>query len=193
MNNIWAREKDYYKRRPIKASSDFSIFKKNDTYYSDEEIDSIRQWADIVDFAKRYLKLKRNWRTSSYYWLCPFHQERTASFAVNPARQIFHCFGCWCGWNIFTFAMRMEWISFWEALNLIKKTYKIKVKRKYWKVYKDKYFEIILWETRFWKKVEYLDFLQDETSQRVKNLIYQRIQDNYDSVHWKSLSEVLKN
>jgi DNA primase len=80
---------------------------------SPEKIEEIREASDIVQVVSGYLTLQH--RGKNYFGLCPFHQEKTPSFSVNPAMQIFHCFGCGAGGNVFTFVMRMEKLSFPEA------------------------------------------------------------------------------
>ena len=82
--------------------------------YSDEIIDEIRQSNDIVDVISQYVRLKRSGR--NYFGLCPFHNEKSPSFSVSPDKQIFHCFGCGVGGNVFTFLMKIEGISFIEAI-----------------------------------------------------------------------------
>lgn len=82
--------------------------------YSDELIEEVRQSNDIVDIISQYVHLTRKGR--NYFGLCPFHNEKSASFSVSPDRQIFHCFGCGVGGNVYTFLMKIEGITFKEAL-----------------------------------------------------------------------------
>ncbi len=79
----------------------------------DATVDEIRDRSNIVDLIGRFVSLKR--AGSNYKGLCPFHEEKTPSFNVNPDRQIFHCFGCGEGGNVFTFLMRRENLTFPEA------------------------------------------------------------------------------
>jgi len=81
---------------------------------ADEKIDEIRERTDIVEVVSSYLSLKRS--GVNHQGLCPFHQEKSPSFNVNSARQIFHCFGCGVGGNVFSFLMRMEGLSFPDAV-----------------------------------------------------------------------------
>ena len=81
---------------------------------SDEKIQEIRERADIVEVISSYLTLKK--AGANYQGLCPFHGEKTPSFNVNPARQTFHCFGCGVGGDVFGFLMRMDGLSFPEAI-----------------------------------------------------------------------------
>ena len=80
----------------------------------DELIDRIREANDIVDVISEHVQLKR--AGGNFKGLCPFHQEKTPSFNVNPARQIYHCFGCGVGGNAITFLMEYEKIGFVDAL-----------------------------------------------------------------------------
>jgi len=82
--------------------------------YSDELIEDVRQSNDIVDIISQYVHLTRKGR--NYFGLCPFHNEKSPSFSVSPDRQIFHCFGCGVGGNVYTFLMKIEGITFKEAL-----------------------------------------------------------------------------
>jgi len=81
---------------------------------SDEKIDEVRNAADIVEVISGYVKLKK--RGKNYLGLCPFHTEKTPSFTVSAEKQMYHCFGCGKGGNIFTFLMEMDKISFVEAV-----------------------------------------------------------------------------
>ncbi len=85
--------------------------------YSDEIIDEVRQTNDIVDIISQYVRLKRSGR--NYFGLCPFHNEKSPSFSVSPDKQIFHCFGCGAGGNVFTFLTKIEGINFVEAVQML--------------------------------------------------------------------------
>ncbi|MBM3263951.1 MAG: DNA primase [candidate division Zixibacteria bacterium] len=80
----------------------------------EELVDTIRAQADIVDVVSDFVTLKKTGK--NYSGLCPFHNEKTPSFSVNPERQIFHCFGCGKGGNVFTFLMEHEKMTFIEAV-----------------------------------------------------------------------------
>ncbi len=80
-------------------------------------IDEIRNKADILQIVGEYVPLKK--RGKNYIGLCPFHSEKTPSFTVSPDKQIFHCFGCNEGGNIFSFLMKIENISFAESVELL--------------------------------------------------------------------------
>ena len=83
----------------------------------DEKIDEIRSASDIVDVISSYVTLKK--RGKNYLGLCPFHQEKTPSFTVSAEKQMYHCFGCGVGGNVFTFVMEHEKVSFIEAVRTL--------------------------------------------------------------------------
>jgi len=83
-------------------------------FFSDDTRERIRAASDIVDVIGSYLPLKR--AGANFTALCPFHKEKTPSFNVNPQRQIFHCFGCHKGGDVFKFVMEYESIDFPEAV-----------------------------------------------------------------------------
>lgn len=85
--------------------------------YSDELIDEIKNSNDIVDIVSQYVRLKRT--GSNYSGLCPFHSEKSPSFFVSPNKQIFHCFGCGVGGNVFHFISKIEGINFRESVQLL--------------------------------------------------------------------------
>lgn len=83
-------------------------------YYEEDFVDEVRSRNDIVDVISTYVNLKRS--GSNYVGLCPFHNEKTASFSVSPGKQMYYCFGCGAGGNVFTFLMEYENLTFVEAL-----------------------------------------------------------------------------
>ena len=83
--------------------------------YSDDIIEEVRMKNDIVDVISQYVRLTR--RGSSYFGLCPFHNEKTPSFSVTPSKQMYYCFGCGAGGNVYNFVMQYENYSFGEALS----------------------------------------------------------------------------
>ena len=89
-------------------------------------IDSIRETSDILDVISQFVDLKQ--RGANYFGICPFHEEKTASFSVAPSKQIYHCFGCNNGGNVFSFVMEYQKISFPEAVRFVADRYNIEIK-----------------------------------------------------------------
>lgn len=86
-------------------------------YYPDEIVEEIRMKNDIVDVISGYVKLQK--KGSSYFGLCPFHNEKSPSFSVSQGKQMYYCFGCGAGGNVFTFIMEYENFSFKEAVKFL--------------------------------------------------------------------------
>lgn len=84
---------------------------------SEEDINQIREKNDLVEIVSHYVTLKKSGR--SFKGLCPFHSEKTPSFMVDPAKQLYHCFGCSEGGNAFTFVMKMDNLTFPEAVRVL--------------------------------------------------------------------------
>ncbi len=83
-----------------------------------ETIDLVRDRAQLVEIVKRYVpSLKK--RGANYIALCPFHKEKTPSFTVSPEKQIFHCFGCHLGGNVFSFVSKIEGLNFPESVRFV--------------------------------------------------------------------------
>lgn len=93
-----------------------------------EIIDQIRQVANIVDIASQYTTLKR--RGKKYVGLCPFHSEKDPSFTVDEEKQLFHCFGCGAGGDVFTLVMEKENLSFPEAMRSLAQRYNLTIPQK---------------------------------------------------------------
>jgi DNA primase len=94
----------------------------------DDKIAEVRERAGIVEVISDYISLKKS--GSNFQGLCPFHGEKTPSFNVNPGRGIFHCFGCGVGGNALTFVMKMEGISFPEAVKLLAKRVGVEIEER---------------------------------------------------------------
>lgn len=84
--------------------------------FSGDFKEEVKEKIDIVDVVSDYVELKRSGK--NYKGLCPFHQEKTPSFTVNPANQFYHCFGCNAGGDVFNFLMEIEHITFFESLKM---------------------------------------------------------------------------
>lgn len=92
-------------------------------YIPDEKIEAIRQASDIVDVISESISLRRAGR--NFLGLCPFHAEKTPSFTVSPEKQIFYCFGCGAGGNVFSFLMKHGGLSFPESARMLAGRYGI--------------------------------------------------------------------
>ena len=88
-------------------------------YYPDEVVEEIRMKSDIVEVLSGYVKLQK--KGSNYFGLCPFHNEKSPSFSVSGVKQMYYCFGCGAGGNVFTFIMEYENYSFQEAVKFLAK------------------------------------------------------------------------
>lgn len=86
-------------------------------YYSDELIEEVRLANDIVNVISDYVRLQK--KGSTHFGLCPFHNEKTPSFSVSQAKQMYYCFGCGAGGNVITFLMQYENYTFQEALQAL--------------------------------------------------------------------------
>jgi len=88
-------------------------------------VEQIKQVASLVEIASQYTSLKK--RGNRFVGLCPFHSEKTPSFTVDDERQLYHCFGCGAGGDLFTFVMEKEGLSFSEAVRYLAEKYNIEI------------------------------------------------------------------
>ena len=86
-------------------------------FYSDDVIEEVRSRNDVVDLIGNYIKLTK--KGSSYFGLCPFHNEKSPSFSVSRDKQMYYCFGCGAGGNVFTFVMEYENYTFVETVKYL--------------------------------------------------------------------------
>jgi DNA primase len=98
-------------------------------FIPDEKISEILHAADIVDIVSESVILKKSGR--NYFGLCPFHSEKTPSFSVNPAKQIFHCFGCGAGGDALAYVMKYHGLPFPEAAKMLARKYNIVVETRH--------------------------------------------------------------
>jgi DNA primase len=91
----------------------------------EDVVERVRESADIVEIVSEHLRLRQTGR--NFKALCPFHSEKTPSFIVSPEKQIYHCFGCGAGGNVFNFLMQVESISFPEAVRMLADRYGIEI------------------------------------------------------------------
>ncbi|MGA9176937.1 MAG: CHC2 zinc finger domain-containing protein, partial [Desulfobacterales bacterium] len=94
-------------------------------FIPEDKVLEIKNAADIVEVVSESVLLKKTGK--NYVGLCPFHSEKTPSFTVSPQKQIFYCFGCAAGGNIFSFIMKRDGISFPEAARILSRQYGIDV------------------------------------------------------------------
>lgn len=93
--------------------------------FADDTIEQVRERADIVEVIGTHVRLRRSGR--NFMGLCPFHNEKTPSFSVNPERGFFHCFGCGAGGTVFNFIMKVEGLTFPEAIESLARRYGIRL------------------------------------------------------------------
>ncbi|MDD5760533.1 MAG: CHC2 zinc finger domain-containing protein [Candidatus Pacebacteria bacterium] len=129
-------------------------------------LEEIKNKLDVVEIIGQYLKLEK--AGANYKALCPFHKEKTPSFFVSPSRQIWHCFGCNCGGDIFTFVMKIENIEFKEALEMLAKKAGVKLipESPQLRSQKQKLLDInkeaaIFFENNLWQNKEVLEYLHE--------------------------------
>jgi DNA primase len=94
-------------------------------FFPEDLIEEIRINNDIVDVISQYVHLDK--KGKNYFGKCPFHNEKTASFSVEPVRQIFHCFGCGKGGNVIHFIMAIENLDFPESIKFLAERAKIQI------------------------------------------------------------------
>ena len=86
-------------------------------FIPDEIIEAVRLRSNIIEVVSRYVQLKKTGK--NYTGICPFHRERTPSFTVTPEKQIFYCFGCGAGGDVFQFLMLKNNLNFYEAVSFL--------------------------------------------------------------------------
>ncbi|MGD8666645.1 MAG: CHC2 zinc finger domain-containing protein, partial [Desulfobacterales bacterium] len=98
-------------------------------FIPEDKILDIKNAADIVAVISEVVHLKKTGR--NFVGLCPFHSEKTPSFTVSPEKQIFYCFGCGTGGNVFSFLMKKDGLAFPEAARLLARRYSIDIPKKH--------------------------------------------------------------
>ncbi|MFL3007523.1 MAG: DNA primase [Candidatus Neomarinimicrobiota bacterium] len=133
-------------------------------------VDIIRESSDILEVISQYVDLKQ--RGANYFGICPFHDEKTPSFSVAPSKQIYHCFGCNSGGNVFSFIMDYQKISFPEAVKFVADRYNIKIEFEKNNFQSEKYTG--LYELHNIAMQLYQDNLFSEEGSRALDYLYER-------------------
>jgi DNA primase len=135
-------------------------------------IETVRDAVDIVDVVSEYVVLKKTGQ--NYVGLCPFHIEKTPSFTVSPSKQIFYCFGCGTGGNVFTFLMKIENLSFPEAVEALARRVGLEVPRERKPTdigsAREKYFEINQLAAEFYHRV----LLEEDRGEKARRYLQER-------------------
>lgn len=157
--------------------------------------EEIKQRIDIVDFIREYLKLQKS--GSSWRALCPFHHEKTPSFFVSEDKQIWHCFGCGKGGDVFGFLMEMEGMEFPEALRILAKRAGVKLERRdpALENQKTRLLDILKLATDFFQKALYqnqavLNYLKER---KIKEETIEDWKLGYSYNDWEQLNNFLKD
>lgn len=118
-----------------------------------DPVEEIKSKIDLVDFISEYVELRQS--GTSWRGVCPFHQEKTPSFFVSPEKQIYHCFGCGLGGDVFAFLQEIEGIDFPEALRILAKRAGVEIKEYNRQSIspKTKLFDICHWSAEFYHKI----------------------------------------
>ncbi len=155
--------------------------------------EEIKNKLDIKEVVGQYVKLQK--AGANYRALCPFHKEKTPSFFVSPSRQIWHCFGCSLGGDIFSFVMKIENIEFKEALKILaqKAGVKLAYENPQVRSQKQRLIDInkeaaIFFEENLWKKKEVIDYL---IKRGFKQETIKEFHLGWASDEWRSLSDFL--
>lgn len=165
--------------------------------YSDGILSEVRDRADIIEIISGYISLQK--RGDSYVGLCPFHSEKTPSFHINPTKQLYYCFGCGAGGNVFTFLMKKENFTFPEALRWLADRYHVSIptNRQDKGISRDfkerqRFFEVNQWAADFFHH-SLLNTAEGETALKylkardVSDSTIQRFMLGYSDTSWDSL------
>ncbi len=118
---------------------------------ADETVEQVRATTDIVSLVGEVVSLRRTGR--NHMGLCPFHQERTPSFSVNPERGIFHCFGCGKGGDVFSFVMETQGVGFLDAVRILAERSGIEIERSEGQSHAEILYRLNAFAARFYQEV----------------------------------------
>ncbi|MGM0471608.1 MAG: DNA primase [Bacillota bacterium] len=169
-------------------------------YFSDDFIEQVREQNDIIDLISDYLRLENS--GSNYKGLCPFHDEDTPSFMVSPHKQLYHCFGCGAGGNIFNFLMEIEQLEFVEAVEVLAKRAGLSLPQQSQQAKEQQLQKSELYQIHDWA-VKFFNYLLTETEQGQEAYRYLKNRDFTDEIidqfqlgyapdSWHSLFNFLK-
>ena len=161
------------------------------------EIEEIKNRLDIVEVIGSYIRLIKAGR--NYKALCPFHQEKTPSFIVSPEKQIWHCFGCQRGGDIFTFVMEIEHLNFYEALKVLARRAGVELKKEnpQKRTQRQKFLTINeiatqFFETQLWKSNSGQSVLSYLRKRGLSDETIKKWRIGWAPDDWRSLSNFLK-
>ncbi|MBM7623196.1 DNA primase [Sporohalobacter salinus] len=141
------------------------------SYLKDEFIDKVRDSNDIIDVISEYTKLEKAGK--NYKALCPFHDEKTPSFMVNSQKQLYHCFGCGVGGNVFNFIMEIENVEFIEAVEILAQRIGLSMPKNKESTNRQSTTKSEIYEIHNWA-VKFFNYLLTETKQGSKAYEYLR-------------------
>jgi len=167
-------------------------------YISKETIERVRERSNIEDIIAKYVPTLTK-KGINYVGLCPFHKEKTPSFSVNPAKQMFYCFGCHTGGNVFTFISKIEGISFPESVKFLAQMVGVEVEQEKSETL-DKlveYFKINSYAKNIYKKLLHSpkgkDGIEYITNRGISKEFIDQFELGYAPEEWTLLTDKLKS
>ncbi|MCK6600426.1 MAG: DNA primase [Bacteroidetes bacterium] len=140
--------------------------------FTDQFIASVQDASDILDVVSERVQMKK--KGSNYWGNCPFHNEKTPSFSVNPAKRIFKCFGCGKGGSVFNFIMEYDHVSFHDAVKILAEKARIELPRSEKEQSEAFSAEDSLFEVNRWAAKQFFDNLKSESGQPARAYLEKR-------------------